>query len=145
MKKILVVDDEPLNIHVLVGLLKDKYKVIAAKSGEQALKAVNSSNKPDLILLDIMMPEMDGYEVCTRLKADSNTKDIPVIFISAKSSVSDETKGLELGAVDYITKPVSPAIVQARVYTHLALQEVRELVKRMEKELTDLRDSTSEL
>ena len=145
MKKILVVDDEPLNIHVLVGLLKDKYKVIAAKSGEQALKAANSSNKPDLILLDIMMPEMDGYEVCTRLKADSHTKDIPVIFISAKSNVADETKGLALGAVDYIAKPVSPAIVQARVHTHLALKEARESVKRLEKELTDLRDGSSAL
>jgi len=144
MKKILVVDDERLNINVLVELLKDKYKMMAAKNGEQALKAVRSSNKPDLILLDIMMPDMDGYEVCRLLKEDPETKDIPVIFISAMSEVNDETKGFELGAVDYITKPISPAVVQARVKTHLALQEATELVKqhskRMEDELTVARD-----
>lgn len=144
MKKILVVDDERLNINVLVELLKDKYKMMAAKNGEQALKAVHSSNRPDLILLDIMMPDMDGYEVCRRLKADDNTKEIPIIFISAMSEVSDETKGFELGAVDYITKPISPAVVLARVNTHLVLQEAKELIKqqikRMEYELAVARD-----
>ena len=108
IKKILVVDDEPLNINILVELLKDTYKMMAAKSGVQALKAARSSNKPDLILLDIMMPEMDGYEVCRQLKADESTKDIPVIFVSAMSETLDETKGFDVGAIDYITKPISP-------------------------------------
>jgi sigma-B regulation protein RsbU (phosphoserine phosphatase) len=121
-QKILVVDDERLNINVLVDLLKPDYKMMAAKNGEQALKAVRVANPPDLILLDIMMPEMDGYEVCRRLKADETTRDIPVIFITAMGETSDETKGLEVGAVDYLTKPISPPIVQARVKTHLALK-----------------------
>jgi len=121
-QKILVVDDERLNINVLVDLLKPDYKMMAAKNGEQALKAVRVANPPDLILLDIMMPEMDGYEVCRHLKADEATRDIPVIFITAMGETSDETKGLEVGAVDYITKPISPPIVQARVKTHLALK-----------------------
>ena len=121
-QKILVVDDERLNINVLVDLLKPDYKMMAAKNGEQALKAVRVANPPDLILLDIMMPEMDGYEVCRRLKADEATRDIPVIFITAMGETSDETKGLEVGAVDYLTKPISPPIVQARVKTHLALK-----------------------
>jgi sigma-B regulation protein RsbU (phosphoserine phosphatase) len=121
-EKILVVDDERLNINVLVDLLKPNYKMMAAKNGEQALKAVQIANPPDLILLDIMMPEMDGYEVCRRLKADEATRDIPVIFITAMGETSDETKGLEVGAVDYLTKPISPPIVEARVKTHLALR-----------------------
>jgi CheY-like chemotaxis protein len=121
-QKILVVDDERLNINVLVDLLKPDYKMMAAKNGEQALKAVRIAKPPDLILLDIMMPEMDGYEVCRRLKADDATRDIPVIFVTAMVDTSDETKGLEVGAVDYLTKPISPPIVQARVKTHLALR-----------------------
>jgi len=121
-QKILVVDDERLNINVLVDLLKPDYKMMAAKNGEQALKAVRIANPPDLILLDIMMPEMDGYEVCRRLKADETTRDIPVIFVTAMGETSDETKGLEVGAVDYLTKPISPPIVQARIKTHLALR-----------------------
>jgi sigma-B regulation protein RsbU (phosphoserine phosphatase) len=121
-QKILVVDDERLNINVLVDLLKPDYKMMAAKNGEQALKAVKIANPPDLILLDIMMPEMDGYQVCRRLKADEATRDIPVIFVTAMGETSDETKGLEVGAVDYLTKPISPPIVQARVKTHLALR-----------------------
>jgi sigma-B regulation protein RsbU (phosphoserine phosphatase) len=121
-QKILVVDDERLNINVLVDLLKPDYKMMAAKNGEQALKAVRIAKPPDLILLDIMMPEMDGYEVCRRLKADETTRDIPVIFVTAMGETSDETKGLEVGAVDYLTKPISPPIVQARVKTHLALR-----------------------
>ncbi|RLA69572.1 MAG: diguanylate cyclase response regulator, partial [Epsilonproteobacteria bacterium] len=123
MKKILVVDDEPLNINILVDLLKDNYKMMAAKNGKQALKAARSANKPDLILLDIMMPDMDGYEVCSILKEDSTTKDIPIMFVSAMNEDSDETKGFELGAVDYITKPISPTILKARVQTHLALTQ----------------------
>ena len=122
-QKILVVDDERFNINVLVDLLKPNYKMMAAISGEQALKAANSNNPPDLILLDIMMPEMDGYEVCRQLKADVKTRDIPVIFVTAMGQAEDETKGLEIGAADYLTKPISPAVVEARVKTQLALKK----------------------
>jgi sigma-B regulation protein RsbU (phosphoserine phosphatase) len=151
MKKILVVDDEPLNINILVELLKENYKMMAAKSGAQALKAARSSNKPDLILLDIMMPEMDGYEVCRQLKADENTKDIPVIFVSAMSEALDETKGFDVGAIDYITKPISPKTLEARVETHLALTQqaselkeahalIQQQQQRMQDELNVARD-----
>jgi len=119
---VLVVDDTPDNLSLMSGLLKDLYKVKVANSGEKALKVVQSDNPPDLILLDIMMPGMDGYEVCERLKNDPKTRDIPVIFLTAKVEVEDEKKGLELGAVDYLTKPVSPPIVMARVKNHLALK-----------------------
>jgi sigma-B regulation protein RsbU (phosphoserine phosphatase) len=151
MERILIVDDERLNINVLNELLKSNYKIMAAINGEQALKAASSKNPPDLILLDIMMPEMDGYEVCKRLKADDQTKDIPIIFVTAMGQESDETKGLELGAADYLTKPISPAIVEARVQTQIKLQRGRkdlqlayELIEahktRMEKELNVARD-----
>ena len=139
-QKILVVDDEPINIDVLTGLLKTDYKLMVAKNGERAIKAANSG-KPDLILLDIMMPDMDGYEVCRRLKAETGTRDIPVIFITAMGEVHDETKGLELGAVDYIRKPISPPILKARVKTQLALvQHQQELQKaQAEADQTDER------
>ncbi len=151
VKKILVVDDEPLNINILVELLKDNYKMMVAKSGAQALKAARSSNKPDLILLDIMMPDMDGYEVCRQLKADPETKDIPVIFVSAMSESLDETKGFDVGAIDYITKPISPKTLEARVHTHLALTQqalelkeahtlIQEQQQRMQNELNVARD-----
>ncbi|MCK9199602.1 MAG: two-component system response regulator [Gallionella sp.] len=119
---VLVVDDTPDNLSLMSGLLKDDYKVKVASNGEKALKIAASENPPDLILLDIMMPGMDGYEVCTRLKADATTRDIPVIFLTAKAEIEDEKHGLELGAVDYITKPISPPIVLARVKTHLTLK-----------------------
>ncbi len=119
-QKILVVDDEPLNIQVLTGLLKGDYRMMVAKDGQRALK-IASSGQPDLILLDIMMPDMDGYEVCRRLKADEATRDVPVMFITAMGEVDDETHGLELGAADYIRKPISPPILKARVKTQLAL------------------------
>lgn len=119
---VLVVDDMPENIDVLVGTLKQAYDVKAAINGEMALKVVRTA-PPDIILLDIMMPGIDGYEVCRRLKADHTTRHIPVIFITAKIGVEDELMGLELGAVDYIAKPISPPIVKARVQTHLALYD----------------------
>jgi putative two-component system response regulator len=119
---VLVVDDTPDNLVLMSGLLKDDYRVKVANSGERALKIAISDNPPDLILLDIMMPEMDGYEVCKRLKAYPQTRSIPVIFLTAMAEVADETKGLSLGAVDYITKPISPPIVLARVKTHLKLK-----------------------
>jgi putative two-component system response regulator len=119
---LLVVDDTPDNLSLMSGLLKDSYKVKVANSGEKALKIAQSEAPPDLILLDIMMPEMDGYEVCRRLKLDARTRDIPIIFLTAKVQMEDERRGLELGAVDYLTKPVSPPIVLARVKNHLALK-----------------------
>jgi putative two-component system response regulator len=119
---ILVVDDTPANLSLMTGLLRDDYKVKAAIDGEKALRIAQASPPPDLILLDIMMPGMDGYEVCRRLKADPVTRDIPVIFLTAKSGVEDEKMGLDLGAVDYITKPISPPIVMARVRNHLVLK-----------------------
>ena len=128
-KAVLVVDDTPTNIQVLMETLKDDYRIIAAVSGKRALQLAASDPPPDIILLDVMMPEMDGYEVCAGLKADAKTRDIPIIFITAKSETQDETKGLALGAVDYITKPISPPVVQARVKNHLELKQAREILK----------------
>lgn len=128
--KVLVVDDERFNINVLVDLLKPHYKMMVSKSGEQALE-VCQTLKPDLILLDVMMPEMDGYEVCRRLKADEKTRDIPIIFITALSSVDDEFRGFDLGAVDYITKPINPKIVLARVKTHIILRHKTKLLEKL--------------
>jgi phosphoserine phosphatase RsbU/P len=123
---VLVVDDAPANIQVVNSILKDTYKVRIATNGSKALELVKTSPRPDLILLDVMMPGMDGYEVCSQLKTDPGTKDIPVIFLTGQTETSDETHGFEVGAVDYIHKPFSPAVVQARVQTHLVLRNVRE-------------------
>ncbi len=116
--KILIVDDEPLNIQFLETLISDQFDVIFDTSGEDALSIVKSG-KPDLIVLDIMMPGMDGYEVCRRLKADPETQPIPVIFVTAKDGEEEETKGLDLGAVDYITKPFNPEIVKRKITNHI--------------------------
>lgn len=119
---ILIVDDEPANLAVLNIALSDNYKVLAANSGRRALEIAVNDPRPDLILLDIMMPEMDGYAVLKELKANPVTCDISVIFITAMESQEDEQKGLTLGAVDYITKPIRPVIMKARVKTQLALK-----------------------
>ena len=119
---VLVVDDAPENLKVMGALLKAKYRVKIANSGARALALMASEELPDLVLLDIMMPEIDGYEVIARLKKDARTRDIPVIFLTAKSDTEDEEHGLKLGAVDYITKPVSPPITLARIATHLRLK-----------------------
>jgi class 3 adenylate cyclase len=124
-QRILIVDDAPENIDVIGQALTD-YKRSVALNGEKALQRAGSDTPPDLILLDVMMPGLDGYEVCRRLKAEPRTRDIPVIFITAKNEVEDETYGFALGAVDYITKPISPAIVQTRVRTQLLLKLARE-------------------
>jgi phosphoserine phosphatase RsbU/P len=124
-KLILVVDDTPLNIGVISGALKDSYKTKVATNGEKALALASAEEKPDLILLDIMMPGMDGYEVCSRLKADPATSEIPVIFLTGQTSAEDETRGFEVGAVDYVHKPFSPAVVKARVRSHILLREAR--------------------
>lgn len=149
-RRVLIVDDERFNINVLAEILKPEYKVMAAVGGAQALKAA-AEKQPDLVLLDVTMPEMDGYEVCRRLKSDPATAEIPVIFVTARGEVSDETQGLELGAADYITKPVSAPIVRARVRTQIErlhhLEELRraaEIIRRqnerMQGELNVARD-----
>lgn len=120
-QRILVVDDTPANIKILNGLLRNEYSISIATNGPDALELANSDKSPDLILLDIMMPDMDGYEVCRQLKANEKTSKIPVLFVTAKSEIEDERKGLELGAVDYIVKPISPPIVVERVRTHMSL------------------------
>ncbi len=126
---VLVVDDTPDNLTLMSALLRDHYKVKVANQGEKGLRIACSDTPPDLILLDIMMPDLDGYEVCRRLKQEPRTRDIPVIFLTAKSEVADETQGLALGAVDYITKPISPPIVLARVQTQLALKAAADFLR----------------
>jgi putative two-component system response regulator len=126
---ILVVDDTPDNLIMMSELLKDEYKVKVANNGEKALKISQSQTPPDLILLDIMMPVMDGYEVCRQLKANPQTQHIPVIFLTAKTDATDETKGLEIGAIDYITKPINPAILMARVKTHLDIKRMQDFLR----------------
>jgi class 3 adenylate cyclase len=121
-KLVLIVDDTPTNVSVVSGVLKDLFRTKVATNGEKALAIATAAEKPDLILLDVMMPGMDGFEVCRRLKADPATRDIPVIFLTAKTDAIDEEKGFEVGAVDYIHKPFSGPIVLARVKTQLALQ-----------------------
>ena len=129
-KLVLVVDDAPANLQVVRSILKDDFKIRVATSGAKALDLVKAEPHPDLILLDVVMPEMDGYEVCGILKATPEAKDIPVIFLTGKTETDDETKGFEVGAVDYIHKPFSPAVVKARVHTHLVLREAREQLAR---------------
>jgi len=137
---ILVVDDLPENIDVLRGILSNQYAINIASSGAQALK-VAKEQQPDLILLDIMMPEMDGYEVCRRLKADKLTAEIPVIFVTALDEADDEMKGLSLGAIDYVTKPIHASIALARIKNHLELRqrsnELQELNRNLEQRVSD--------
>ena len=126
---VLCIDDTPENLQLLNDLLKDLYKMRLANNGERGLKAALQEPKPDLILLDIMMPGMDGYEVCRRLKEDEATRDIPVIFLTAKVMVEDEQRGFDVGAADYITKPISPPIVRARVKTQLRLRAAADFLR----------------
>ncbi|MFZ5504722.1 MAG: HD domain-containing phosphohydrolase [Pseudomonadota bacterium] len=126
-KTVLCVDDEPSNLQVLKQILQGDYRLLFARDGWRAIELAQVE-LPDLILLDVMMPGMDGHEVCRTLKADERLARVPVIFVTALSDVEDEARGLELGAVDYICKPVSPAIVRARVRTHLSLVSVSELI-----------------
>ena len=123
---ILIVDDATDNINVISAIFKDIYRVKAATSGERALQIASSDDPPDLILLDVLMPGMDGYDTIKRLKANERTSDIPVIFLTSKTEAEDERTGFDLGAVDYITKPINPAILFARVDTHLTLKRVRD-------------------
>ncbi len=143
---ILIVDDTPDNIDVLTEVLSPHYVTKVALNGEKALKIAAGENRPDLILLDIMMPGISGYDVCQRLKRNSATRDIPIIFVTAMNEIEDERKGLELGAVDYITKPISPAIVLARVRTHLALyDQTRELQRLVALRTAELEKTRSQI
>ena len=140
---VLVVDDAADNLEVISGLLKDLYRVKVADNGAKAIEIVRSG-PPDLILLDVMMPELSGYEVCRQLKSDPATRDIPILFLTALASAEDESKGLELGAEDYITKPVSPGILRARVKTHLRIKAVADFLRDksayLERELAQSRE-----
>jgi len=127
-KSILIVDDTPINLGVISGALKDSFNTKVATNGEKALAIASADEKPDLILLDVMMPGMDGYEVCRRLKANPATQNIPVIFLTGQTGAEDETKGFEVGAVDYIHKPFSAAIVKVRVHLHLMLRQAHEQI-----------------
>ncbi|MEO5341644.1 MAG: response regulator [Magnetococcus sp. MYC-9] len=127
-KTILIVDDTPENLDVLKGILASRYRIQVATSGRLAIKIALSANPPDLILLDVMMPEMDGYTVCRLLKQDARSQDIPILFVTAKSEMEDELMGFELGAADYLVKPVTPPIVLARVHTHLAMNDQKKLL-----------------
>lgn len=147
---VMIVDDTPSNIDLLKNVLQQQYRIKAAPSGVQALKVLEHSSDVDIVLLDIMMPEMDGYEVIRRLKSNPHTAAIPVIFISAKGETVDQTRGFELGAADYIIKPITPPVVLARVATHVALNERRkylearvaeEVEKRLAQERMLLRQS----
>ena len=128
---ILIVDDTPANLALMSSLLKDSYKVKVANCGERALEIAQSDNPPDLILLDIMMPDMDGYEVCRRLKAQESTKDIPIIFITAMADAENESMGFALGAVDYISKPFNKTVVKARIRVHIQLKRQSRLLENL--------------
>ncbi|WP_321493356.1 diguanylate cyclase domain-containing protein [uncultured Desulfobacter sp.] len=128
---ILIVDDTPTNIQVLAQALMKKYEVKVAINGPAALKIVMGNEKPDLILLDIMMPDMDGYEVCRRIKQDAGTRNIPIFFITARDEVSDQKKGFDLGAADYIVKPFELALVMARINVHLRLKRKTERLEKL--------------
>jgi signal transduction histidine kinase len=133
---ILLVDDTRATIEILAETLADEYDIAVATNGEDALE-IAAASIPDLILLDVVMPGLDGYEVCRRLKGNENTRDIPVIFVTTRAETADETHGFELGAVDYITKPISPPVVRARVKTHLALRWARLALEKQNRELLE--------
>ena len=130
LPSLLVVDDQPVNIQALYRIFAPDHRVLMATSGAKAL-ALCAEDPPDLVLLDVVMPEMDGHEVCARLKAAEATRNIPVIFVTSHTNAEEETKGLELGAIDFIAKPVNPAVVRARVKTHLTLKAQSDLLRQM--------------
>ena len=139
---ILIVDDSAENLHLLIGLLSDEYKVKAAKNGLKALQIAQSDPKPDLILLDVIMPELDGLEVCRHLKSTPETSSIPIIFITSQSTPQDEVKGFSIGAVDYISKPFYPPVVLSRVKAQIALHEQSKKLEQLVKERTKELEST---
>ncbi|MEO5378149.1 MAG: diguanylate cyclase [Magnetococcus sp. DMHC-6] len=141
---ILIVDDERFNLNVLKNILDDQYDVMVSMNGTEALKRAVSSPQPDLILLDIIMPGMDGYQVLARLKADKSTAEIPVIFVTSMSEAMDESKGLSLGAVDYITKPFVPVVALARIQTQLRLKWSIERERSLNRNLAQLNDELAD-
>lgn len=136
MQTLLIVDDDPANISLLNEFLKTDYSVIVAKDGVKAVAMAGKTPRPDLILLDIVMPEMDGHEVLRALKSHDDTKNIPIIFVTSKGDDADITQGLEMGAVDYISKPFNPVVVKARVRAQLELKRNRDFLEWMLKEKT---------
>ncbi len=143
--KILIVDDSRIDFEILNEALKAEYEIIAAVNGREGVALAGSDYTPDLILLDIVMPEMDGYEACRVLKNSPKTKNIPVIFLTSMTEKEDETKAFELGAVDYITKPFNVIVVKARVRTHIELKRHRDFLERMlEKRSKELQDMEKE-
>ncbi|GEM80275.1 two-component system response regulator [Vibrio superstes NBRC 103154] len=143
---ILIVDDTPANIDVLAGTFQDNYRIKVANSGKLAIKIAQMVPAPDIILLDIMMPEMDGYEVCHILKSQPNTAHIPIIFVTAKITAEEEIKGFELGAVDYITKPITPLVAKQRVKTHLSLaNQNRELYLKVKEQTQEINKTKLEV
>ncbi|MBF0382915.1 MAG: response regulator [Magnetococcales bacterium] len=141
-KLILLVDDAPENLDVLSGILREEFKIKVALNGERALKIARSAQRPDLILLDVMMPDMDGFDVCRTLKADDNTREIPIIFVTAKTGTGDEKEGFAIGAADYIAKPINPEIVKVRVKTQLDLADAQQEAKRLLEENLEMLDQT---
>lgn len=135
---VMIVDDAAENLRIIVELLKDDYRLIPLKSGKTALEKLAQDPLPDLLLLDIVMPEMDGYELCARIKADPRTEEIPVIFITAVSEVMDDAKAFELGAVDYVPKPFNPMTVKARVNTHIKLSRTLKELQNAHKDILTL-------
>ncbi|MFV0349167.1 MAG: two-component system response regulator [Halodesulfovibrio sp.] len=135
--RILIVDDTPANIHILREILKDEFAISAATSGRDALELAIADPQPDIILLDIIMSGMDGYEVCRKLKENARTASIPVLFVTTLSDTEDEARGLELGAVDYIAKPFSPPIIKARIRNHLSLKEYQDNLEQLVEERTE--------
>lgn len=150
---ILIVDDEKVHLDVLIEVLQQQYRLLVAKSGEAALQRLQSEARPDLILLDVMMPGIDGYETCRRIKARAGLRDIPLIFLTSRDDVEGETYGLSLGAVDYIAKPISPPTVRARIRSHLALRQAQadlqqqntDLERRVKERTRRLRQLSAEL
>lgn len=134
--RVMIVDDATENLKVLIELLKEEYQIIPLKSGQLAVEKLEDDPLPDLVLLDIVMPDMDGYELCEKIKKTPRTEEIPVIFITAVSEAMDDAKAFELGAVDYIPKPFNPLTVKARVNTHIKLHRT---VKRLQAALNDIK------
>ena len=135
-RTVLVVDDVPDNLTLMSGILKGAYHVKVARSGQRALEIVHSDTPPDIVLLDVMMPEMDGFEVMRRIRADVRSNSIPVIFVTAMTEAANEEAGFELGAVDYLTKPVIPAVMLARIKTHIALSERTHMLRELSSKLS---------
>ena len=133
--KVLIVDDDPINIGVLAGALRDSYEILSAQNGFDAIGLIKEQS-PDLVLLDVMMPDMDGFQVCRLLRAEGKFSDTPVIFVTALDSFEDEVQGLELGAVDYITKPVNIKLVRLRIRNQLELRQQRNLIEEQNAVLT---------